>query len=99
MRPRNVVKKFAFATRVGYDPSDVNKVNQDTFILTPNINKKPALHMFGVCDGHGVAGKEAATFVKYALPIAVEEGLPDEENDNNFSEQNCGFDKSERTLK
>ena len=40
--------------------------------------------MFGVCDGHGLAGKEAATFVKYALPIAVEEGLYEEESDDNF---------------
>lgn len=34
--------------------------------------------MFGVCDGHGTAGREVSTFVKYALPIAVEEGLNDE---------------------
>ena len=37
--------------------------------------------MFGVCDGHGTAGREASTFVKYALPIAVEEGLNDEVNE------------------
>lgn len=77
-RPRNVVKKFAFATRVGYQPDNPNKVNQDSFILAPNIKEKSALHMFGVCDGHGTAGREVSNFVKYAMPIAVEEGLTDE---------------------
>jgi serine/threonine protein phosphatase PrpC len=49
----NVVTKFAFATRVGYIPGNPYKVNQDAFILAPNILKHPATHYFGVCDGHG----------------------------------------------
>ena len=34
---KNVVKKFAFATRVGFQAGQVEKVNEDAFILAPNI--------------------------------------------------------------
>jgi serine/threonine protein phosphatase PrpC len=49
----NIVTKFAFATRVGYIPNNPYKVNQDNYLLNPNILKMPACHYFGVCDGHG----------------------------------------------
>lgn len=58
-------------------PGNVNKVNSDSFILAPNVKGRPALHVFGVCDGHGANGREASNFVKFALPIAVEEGMED----------------------
>lgn len=35
--------------------------------------------MFGVCDGHGDNGRDASNFVKFALPIAIEEGMEDQE--------------------
>ena len=44
----NIVTKFAFATRVGYIPNNPYKVNQDAYILSPNICKLPAFHYFGV---------------------------------------------------
>jgi len=34
---KNVVTKFAFATRVGYIPNNPYKQNQDSFILAPNL--------------------------------------------------------------
>ncbi len=34
---KNVVTKFAFATRAGYVPNNPYKTNQDAFILAPNI--------------------------------------------------------------
>jgi len=55
--------------------------NQDSFILAPNVKSRPALHIFGVCDGHGNSGREASNFVKFALPIAIEEGMEDQEPD------------------
>lgn len=76
-KPRNVVKKFAFATRVGFKPDTKSNVNQDSFILAPNLKTRPALHAFGVCDGHGKSGRESSNFVKFALPIAIEEGIED----------------------
>lgn len=33
---KNCIRKFAFATRVGYHPQNT-KVNQDAYILNPNI--------------------------------------------------------------
>ena len=45
--------------------------------MAPNVKTKPALHVFGVCDGHGNNGREASNFVKFALPIAIEEGMED----------------------
>ena len=69
---RNVVTKYAFATRVGFVPNNPHKVNQDSFVLHPNFNKSPYCHMFGVCDGHGMAGREASDFIKQRLPPLVE---------------------------
>ena len=53
IKPKNIVKKFAFATRVGFRPFQPNKENQDAFVLGPNVQERSALHLFGVCDGHG----------------------------------------------
>lgn len=69
--------KFAFATRVGFIPNNPYKVNQDNFLLNPNILKLPACHFFGVCDGHGQNGKEVSGFIKTWLPQLVEEMLWD----------------------
>ena len=68
----NIVTKFAFATRVGYIPNNPYKVNQDSYILSPNIMKLPAFHYFGVWDGHGQNGKEVSGYVKQRLPILIE---------------------------
>jgi serine/threonine protein phosphatase PrpC len=70
------VTKFAFATRMGYIPNNPFKQNQDSFILAPNIlSAQPALHYFGVCDGHGQFGKEVSNYVKQQLPLKLEEEL------------------------
>jgi len=75
----NIVTKFAFATRVGYIPNNPYKVNQDAYILCPNISKLPAFHYFGVCDGHGQNGKEVSGYVKQRLPVLVESNMKDME--------------------
>lgn len=71
----NIVTKFAFATRVGHAPNNPYKVNQDSFILAPNILNMQSMHYFGVCDGHGQNGKEVSTFIKQKLPAILEEHL------------------------
>ena len=50
---KNCVRKFAFATRVGYHPNNPSKANQDSYILQPNLQGLSQVHFFGVCDGHG----------------------------------------------
>lgn len=72
---KNIVTKFAFATRVGHSPSNPNKVNQDSFILAPNILNIQSMHYFGVCDGHGQNGKDVSSLVKQQLPSYLEEYL------------------------
>ena len=74
---RNVITKYAFATRVGFIPNNPNKVNQDSFILSPNLNGCNFRHYFGVCDGHGQMGKEASHFIKLRLPQLVGKYIDD----------------------
>ena len=69
---KNCVRKFAFATRVGFHPHNPNKVNQDSYILAPNVQGLPALHIFGICDGHGQFGRDVSNYVKVALPNQIE---------------------------
>lgn len=40
IKQKNVVKKFAFATRVGFEPGNADKVNEDAFILAPNVQER-----------------------------------------------------------
>jgi serine/threonine protein phosphatase PrpC len=47
---------------------NTNKVNQDSFIINPNINGKTWQHFFGVCDGHGPLGHHVSAFIKNSLP-------------------------------
>ena len=72
IKAKNVVKKFAFATRVGFEPNNPEKTNQDAFILAPNMQDRQSMHMFGICDGHGSNGREASNFVKFALHMQIE---------------------------
>ena len=70
---KNCIRKFAFATRVGFHPNNPHKVNQDSYILVPNLQNLQSLHMFGICDGHGQYGRDVSQFVKIALPLAIKE--------------------------
>jgi len=76
-----VITKYAFATRVGYAPNNPNKVNQDSFILSPNINNCNYLHYFGVCDGHGQNGKEVSHYCKMKLPTGLAKELKHNSHD------------------
>ena len=63
-----MVKKFAYATKKGFLPTDPEKENQDAFFFHPNMCKEPAFHMFGVADGHGTYGHEVSNYIKVVLP-------------------------------
>jgi serine/threonine protein phosphatase PrpC len=69
---KNVVTKFAFATRGGFQPQNPRKVNQDAFLLAPNMLHHNALHLFGICDGHGQYGHLVSAFIKKHLPSQLE---------------------------
>jgi serine/threonine protein phosphatase PrpC len=63
--------RFSYRTKKGYIPSNPSKVNQDSFIITPNINSKTWQHFFAVCDGHGPLGHHVSNYIKNSLPLCV----------------------------
>jgi serine/threonine protein phosphatase PrpC len=85
---KNVITKYAFATRVGYIPNNNSKVNQDSYILQPTMDgpKNNYRHFFGVCDGHGSLGHHASSYIKENLPIILQNQLqiPDQARNESF---------------
>jgi hypothetical protein len=65
------VMRFSYRTKKGYIPSNSGKVNQDSFIISPNINSKTWQHFFSVCDGHGPLGHQVSGFIKNTLPHCI----------------------------
>lgn len=63
--------RFSYRTKKGYIPSNPDKVNQDSYVLSPNLNKKTWQHFFAVCDGHGPLGHHVSSFLKTNLPNAI----------------------------
>ena len=63
--------RFSYRTKKGSVPSNPDKVNQDSYILTPNISGKTWQHFFGVCDGHGPLGHHVSGYIKNNLPNSV----------------------------
>ena len=63
--------RFSYRTKKGYIPTNSGKVNQDTFIITPNINGKTWQHFFAVCDGHGPLGHHVSGYIKNHLSGCV----------------------------
>lgn len=48
-------------------PSNPNKVNQDSYFTLARFNAFKYIHYFGVCDGHGVNGRDVSSFIKQEL--------------------------------
>lgn len=63
--------RFSYRTKKGSVPSNPDKVNQDTYVLSPNINNKTWQHFFAVCDGHGPLGHHVSSYIKKTLPTFV----------------------------
>jgi serine/threonine protein phosphatase PrpC len=45
-------------------PANPGKVNQDTLIAVRDVGGHATYHLFGICDGHGLFGKEASSLVR-----------------------------------
>lgn len=88
--PKNVVTKYAFATRVGYIPMNPNKVNQDTYILGPCIEgpENNSKHMFGVNDGHGQFGHHVSGYIKEGL-LEIVKGMLAKDKGNQPKDQSA----------
>lgn len=63
--------RFSYRTKKGYIPTNSGKVNQDSYIINPNLNSHTFQHFFSVCDGHGPLGHHVSNFIKNNLPNAV----------------------------
>lgn len=63
--------RFSYRTKKGYIPSNPSKVNQDSFLINPNINNKTWQHLFGICDGHGPLGHHVSGYIKSILPQSI----------------------------
>ncbi len=63
--------RFSYRTKKGNVPSNPNKVNQDSYIINPNIQNKTYQHFFGICDGHGPLGHHVSGYIKNSLPNVV----------------------------
>mmetsp|Transcript_25460 Transcript_25460/g.25234 ORF Transcript_25460/g.25234 Transcript_25460/m.25234 type:complete len:182 (+) Transcript_25460:264-809(+) len=53
----NHVTKFSFSTKAGKSLRNPKKKNQDQYIIEPIFKGMKDVHLFGVCDGHGINGK------------------------------------------
>ena len=65
------VLRYSYRTKKGFMPNNPGKPNQDSFIISPNINKKSWQHYFGVNDGHGIFGHLVSAFIKNHLPAIM----------------------------
>lgn len=64
--------EHAYATETGYAPFQT-KINQDTFIIQPNVTVSTdlCLGIYGVFDGHGESGHDVARFVSKNFVTAL----------------------------
>ena len=72
----NIITKFAFATSVGHQPNNPYKQNQDAYIIQPNLLGHLGLHLFGICDGHGLHGHSVSNFIKDNLSSKIMQQTP-----------------------
>jgi hypothetical protein len=56
--------KYAFVTQRGYYPEAPDKANQDAVYVKKDFGGTVGQMFFGVFDGHGIRGEEAAQFAR-----------------------------------
>lgn len=54
----------------GYNPNNPSKDNQDTVFMHPYMDMD--FSIFGVCDGHGLYGREISNFISTSLPMYLQ---------------------------
>ncbi len=52
----SMISRFSYSTKMGAG----KKENQDALIVSPKLLGTRSMHLFGVCDGHGLNGKQAS---------------------------------------
>jgi len=52
-----------------------NQANQDNYFIVNNINDNPKYYYMGVCDGHGMYGREVSNYLVNYLPKNLNENI------------------------
>lgn len=63
--------RYAYVTQRGYYPEALDKANQDAVYVKKDFANRAKQMLFGVFDGHGLRGTEAAQFAKAKVCPAV----------------------------
>ncbi|KAK8583708.1 hypothetical protein V6N13_109105 [Hibiscus sabdariffa] len=63
----NFTLQCSTLTQHGYYPDTVERENQDSSCIKPQIQGNPNVHFFGVFDGHGQFGAQCSNFVNDRL--------------------------------
>ena len=64
----SLVVDFSSKTQKGFNPSNPNKVNQDSWFAQKNFSNRKGYYLFSVCDGHGYYGEQVSGFIKHSFP-------------------------------
>ena len=67
--------RYGAFSKVGFIRMVTDKVNQDSHWELAGWKGKPALHYFGVADGHGVFGHLVSSMITKQLPIHLSKEL------------------------
>jgi serine/threonine protein phosphatase PrpC len=67
--------RYAFLSQRGYYPDDLEKENQDAFLILPNFNGRAGSLLVGVFDGHGEFGDDLSQYVRDNLESVLSEAL------------------------
>ena len=81
IKPKNLIfqskniLKIESLSKKGFWKPGMDKANQDNYFILNNINNNPNYFYIGVCDGHGLYGKEVSKFIINNLPHNLNENI------------------------
>ena len=68
--PEGRIKRYSYYSKPGRNIEGFQKINQDSYLIMPNINNMKDFNIFGIMDGHGTDGHFISSFVsKYFSKI------------------------------
>eukprot|EP00802_Teleaulax_amphioxeia_P017076 Tamp_17219.p1 GENE.Tamp_17219~~Tamp_17219.p1 ORF type:complete len:220 (+),score=45.49 Tamp_17219:241-900(+) len=77
----NEYLRYHAHSSAGYEPDNVRKTNQDSFIAIDEFQGDTAISLFGVFDGHGASGHLVSQYVAEELPKLLNRDVLRRESD------------------
>ena len=104
------IKSFSYFSHPGINIDGFQKINQDSYLILPNLKNFKDFNVFGIMDGHGTDGHFIANFVSKYFVKFFKKNFNQERNDyldyinyllqeNNFFLIKNIFVKAEKELK